>query len=99
MLLGFGLFMTPVAGSLMVLGPLGGLIAGAVGGAGVGTLISGSMALGMDREQALKYQKRLQAGEFLVTVTGTHEEVERARQIVQNTCQIDVEQFEIRKTA
>ena len=35
-LLGFGLFMIPVAGPLIVLGPLGGLIAGAISGAGVG---------------------------------------------------------------
>ena len=98
-LLGFGLFMIPVAGPLIVLGPLGGLIAGAISGAGVGALIGGLMALGMDRDQALKYQARLQAGDFLVTVAGTHEEVERARQILHDSGQTEVEQFQMRETA
>jgi hypothetical protein len=65
----------------------------------MGVLISGLMALGMDREEALKYQTPLQAGDFLVTVAGTNEEVEHARQILQNSDQIEVEQFEIRETA
>jgi predicted acylesterase/phospholipase RssA len=99
MLLGFGLFMIPVAGPLIVLGPLGGLIAGAISGAGVGALISGLMALGMDREKALKYQARLQAGDFLVTVAGTHGEVERARQILHDSGHTEVEQFQMRETA
>ena len=57
------------------------------------------MALGMDRDQALKYQARLQAGDFLVTVAGTHEEVERARQILHDSGQTEVEQFQMRETA
>src|SRR5262245_44273561 len=36
--MGFGLFLIPVAGTLIVLGPLSGLIAGAIGGAGVGAI-------------------------------------------------------------
>jgi len=78
---------------------LGGLIVGGISGAGVGVLISCLMALGMDREKALKYLALLQAGDFLVTVAGTNEEVEHARQILQNSDQIEVEQFEIRETA
>jgi hypothetical protein len=75
------------------------LIAGSISGAGMGVLISGLMALGMDREKALKYQPPLQPGDFLVTVAGTNEEVEHARQILPNSDQIEVEQFEIRETA
>lgn len=99
MLLGFGFFVLPIAGTLVVLGPLAGLIAGAISGAGMGALVSGLIALGMDREKALKYQTRLQAGEFLVTVVGTREEIERARQILQNSGQLDVEQFQMGQTA
>jgi len=33
----------------------------------------------------------LQAGEFLVTVTGTPEEVTRAREILQNSGEIELE--------
>jgi hypothetical protein len=98
-LMGFGLFLLQVSGPLIVLGPLGGLIAGAISGAGIGALVSALMTLGVDKEQALKYQERLQAGEFLVTVAGTAEEVERARQILQSTNQIEVEQFESRSVA
>ena len=44
-----------------------GLMLGAIGGAGVGAPVNGLVASGIPREQALVYQDRLQAGEFLVT--------------------------------
>jgi hypothetical protein len=90
-LMGFGLFIFPVAGTLIVLGPLAGLIAGAVGGAGVGALVNGLMALGIPKDRALKYQSRLQAGEFLVTVTGTPEEANRAKEILRNSGELELE--------
>jgi hypothetical protein len=65
----------------------------------VGALISGLMALGIDPEKASKHQARMQAGDFLVTAAGTHEEVEPARQILQTSDQIEVEQFAMRETA
>ena len=90
LLMGFGLFVIPVAGTLIVLGPLAGMIAGAVSGAGLGALVSGLMALGIPKDEALKYQARLQAGEFLVTVTGTPEEVARAREALQNSGELEL---------
>src|SRR5689334_9235067 len=57
LLMGFGLFVFPVAGTLVVLGPLSGMIAGAIGGAGIGALVNALIALGMSKEQALKYQR------------------------------------------
>ena len=83
--LGMGLFILPIAGALIVLGPLGGLIAGAISGAGVGALVSGLMTLGIPQDQALKYQERLEAGEFLVVVHGTPEEATRAHEVLQTT--------------
>ncbi|SPE59965.1 conserved hypothetical protein [Verrucomicrobia bacterium] len=94
MLLGFGFFVLPVAGTLVVLGPLAGLIAGAIGGAGIGALVNALVTLGMSREQALKYQERLQAGEFLVTVVGTSEEIESARRLIEDTDKVDVQTFQ-----
>jgi hypothetical protein len=91
LLMGFGLFVVPVAGTLIVLGPLAGMIAGAVSGAGIGALVSGLMALGIPRDQALKYEARLQAGEFLVTVTGSPEEVTRAREALQNSGEVELQ--------
>jgi len=91
LLMGFGMFVFPIAGTLIVLGPLAGMIAGAVSGAGLGALVNGLMALGIPKDRALKYQSRLLAGEFLVTVTGTPEEVTRAREILQNSGEIELE--------
>jgi len=89
--MGFGLFVLLIAGTLIVLGPLAGLIAGAISGAGIGALVNGLMALGIPKDRALKYQARLQAGEFLLFVTGTAEEVNRAKEVLQNTGEIELE--------
>jgi hypothetical protein len=82
-----GFFVFPLVGAMMVLGPLSGMIAGAIGGAGVGALINGLVASGVPRDQALKYQDRLQAGEFLVIVHGGSDETMRAHQILEGTAQ------------
>jgi hypothetical protein len=74
-----------------MLGPLAGMIAGALSGTGVGALVNGLMALGIPKDRALKYRSRLQAGEFLVTVTGTVEEVTRAREVLQNSGEVELE--------
>ena len=85
LLSGFGLFVFPVAGPLIVLGPLAGLIAGAATGAGIGALVSGLMAMGLSRDEALKAKARVEAGEFLVAVAGTPDEIARARSILEET--------------
>jgi hypothetical protein len=88
-----GFFVLPVVGALMVLGPLSGLIAGAIGGAGVGALINGLVAVGIPREQALKYQERLKAGEFLVIVHGSMAETARAHEILKGTIQTHLQVY------
>ena len=80
-----GFFVMPAVGALMVMGPLSGMIAGAIGGAGVGALVNGLVASGVPRDQALKYQERLQAGEFLVVVHGGAGEAMRAHGILEGT--------------
>jgi hypothetical protein len=80
-----GLFIFPAIGALMVFGPLAGLIAGAVGGAGVGALLNALIAMGIPRHQALKYQDRLQAGEFLVVVHAGSDQATRAHEILAQT--------------
>lgn len=89
-LLGFGFFLVPVVGPFFALGPLAGLIAGAIGGAGVGALIGALTTLGVPRDQALKYQSRLQAGEFLVIIEGTAEEADRAREALSGSGEIEI---------
>ncbi len=81
----FGFFVVPAVGALLVLGPLSGLVAGAIGGAGVGAIISGLIALGIPHDQALKYQERLQAGEFLLVVHGDPSLVQKAHDILSST--------------
>ena len=88
MLGAMGFFVMPIVGAVMVLGPLSGMIAGAIGGAGVGALINGLVASGIPRDQALKYQERLQAGEFLVVVHGSADMTTRAHEILDDATQI-----------
>ncbi len=85
MLGAMGFFVFPMVGMLMVMGPLSGMIAGAIGGAGVGALINGLVAAGIPRDQAVKYQDQLQAGEFLLVVHGSASEMARAHEILDGT--------------
>lgn len=80
-----GFFVVPVVGPLIVLGPLAGMIAGAISGAGVAALASGLVAADIPKNQAIKYQERLQAGEFLVVVHGDVLETIRAHEILEGT--------------
>jgi hypothetical protein len=91
MLGAFGFFVFPGLGALIVLGPFSGLIAGAVGGAGLGALISALVAAGVPRDQALKYQERLQAGEFLVVVHRGAEEAASAHEVLEGTSPIHLQ--------
>jgi hypothetical protein len=90
---GLAFFVFPVAGPLFILGPLAGLFAGAVGGAGVGALLAGLMSLGMDREKALRYQSHLQAGQWLLVVHAARDEVERARDVLSRTGPQEIEEY------
>ena len=80
-----GFFVIPVVGPLLVLGPLAGLIAGAIGGAGVGALVSALVVSGVPKDEALKYQTRIQAGEFLILVRGTADDIARSSEILDRT--------------
>ena len=99
LLMGFGFFVFPAAGALVALGPLAGLIAGAIGGAGIGALVNALVALGVSKDQALKYQARLQAGEFLVSVIGTSDEIRRAASLLEGTGEVEIQTFECEPNA
>ena len=86
-----GFFVFPGVGAFAAIGPLSGLIAGAVGGAGVGALLNGLAAAGIRKEEALKYQDRLKAGEFLVVVHAVADETTRAHRILADTGQTDLQ--------
>jgi uncharacterized membrane protein len=91
LLLGVGIFIIPIAGPLIVLGPIAGLVAGAIGGTAVGALAGALASLGIPKDQALKYQTRLQAGQFLVIVHGGADEIEKAHQALKDSGHIDLQ--------
>ena len=91
MLGAMGFFVLPVIGGLLIMGPLAGLVAGAIGGAGVGALVNGLVASGVPRDQAILYQERLQAGEFIVVVHGNPDEIARAHDILRDTAQMHLQ--------
>lgn len=91
LLFGFGFFLVPVVGPLFILGPLAGLVAGGIAGAGVGALISALVAMGIPKDQALKYQSRLQAGEFVLVVHGAPDVIARAQQVLSATGATEVQ--------
>jgi hypothetical protein len=91
-LTGVGLLFVPGVGPVIVAGHVAGVLAGwiegmVVGGVGaavVGGLVGALVGLGIPKEQAIKYETEIKAGKFLVLVSGTDEEIERVRQILQN---------------
>lgn len=92
-LTGVGLLFIPGVGPVVVAGHAAGVLAGWIEGmiiGGVGAAVAGGLVgalVGLDipKEQALKYETEIKAGKFMVIVSGTDEEMDRAKQILQNT--------------
>jgi uncharacterized membrane protein len=78
----FGFFVLPLVGGLVIMGPFAGLVAGAIGGAGAGALLTSLTELGVPHDHALRLQRRLQAGEFVVTVHGSAAELALAHTLL-----------------
>jgi hypothetical protein len=80
------LLVIPVVGHVIVLGPLVAALVGALEGAvlgGSGGVFVGALtSLGIPRDSVVKYENDVKAGKFLVLAQGTHQEVERAREIL-----------------
>ena len=91
-LTGAGILFIPGIGPVIVAGHIVGVLAGwiegmVVGGVGAavaGGLIGALVGLGIPKEQALKYETEIKAGKFLVLVSGTDEDLQRAQQILKN---------------
>jgi hypothetical protein len=91
-LTGVGLLFVPGVGPVIVAGHIAGVLAGwiegmivgGVGAAVAGGLVGALVGLGIPKEQALKYETEIKAGKFVVIVSGTDEEMDRAQQILQN---------------
>jgi hypothetical protein len=89
MLFGSALFIVPGIGPLLVAGPLVAWIVGALEGAavmgGLSALGAALVSIGIPRDSVLQYESNLKAGKFLLILHGTLQEVEQAKERLDNT--------------
>jgi hypothetical protein len=88
-LAGVAFIWVPGAGPLVVAGSLTsallGGVEGAVGGAAAGGVLGWLSALGIEKKHIIKYEDHLKAGNYLVVVTGSVEDLEKADSILSGT--------------
>ena len=93
-LTGVGLLFLPLAGPLIVLGPLAATIInaaqGALAGAGVGAIVGHFV----EKDRIPKYEQLIRAGSYLVVVYGTEEQVTQAEQILTDAGSTDVDRHD-----
>ena len=89
MLFGSAFFIVPGVGPLLVAGPLVAWIVGALEGAvvtgGISALGAALVSIGIPNNSVLQYEANVKAGKFLLILHGTPEEVERAKDRLDNT--------------
>ena len=89
-LAGAGVVFIPGIAPIVIAGPITGVLAGwlegtLVGGAGaaaVGGLAGALGGLGIPKHEVLKYEAKIEAGEFIILVTGSDDDVRHAKQIL-----------------
>jgi hypothetical protein len=99
----FGLFMgaafliLPGVGPIVVAGPLTAAFVagmeGAIAGTALGSLAGALVGWGVPRERALKFEKQVKGGKFLVIVRGSEEVIGRARSLLTPEAPERVEAF------
>ena len=89
MLFGSAFFFVPGVGPLLVAGPLVAWIVGALEGAaimgGMSALGAALVSIGIPQDSVLQYEESVKAGKFLLILHGTPEEVDRAKDRLDNT--------------
>lgn len=89
MLFGSAFFFVPGVGPLLVAGPLVTWIVGALEGAammgGLSALGAALASIGVPKDSILQYEASLKAGRFLLILHATPEEVERAKDRLDDT--------------
>ncbi len=88
-LVGVGFIVVPGIGPVFVAGSLAAIVLGGLEGAAMGTLGGGLfgalLGLGIGKDKLVKYQQRLEAGNYLVVAHGTRSQVEQAKNILDAT--------------
>jgi uncharacterized membrane protein len=94
LLFGSAFFAIPGIGPVLVAGPVVASIVGALENAvvvgGLSALGAGLFGMGISKDSVLEYETALRTDKFLLLVTGTTGEVERARNILAGTNSINV---------
>lgn len=89
LLLGAGFFFVPGLGPVLVAGPVIASIVAALEGAvvtgGLSAIGAGLYSLGIPKDSVLKYEVGLGAGQFLLVVHGTEDEVAKTRDLLRTT--------------
>jgi hypothetical protein len=89
MLFGSAFFFVPGLGPLLVAGPLVtwivGVLEGAVMMGGVSALGAALFSIGIPKNSVLQYEAKVKAGKFLLILHGTPQEVEHAKDHLDNT--------------
>jgi len=86
LLVGLGLVAIPAVGPIMLAGAgataLATTLAGGAIGAATGGIVGGLVGMGIPEDRARNYSDRIDQGDYLVMVTGTDEEIQRAQSIL-----------------
>ena len=89
MLFGSAFFMVPGVGPLLVAGPLVAWIVGVLQSAaimgGMSALGAALVSIGIPENSVLQYEASVKAGKFLLILHGTPQEVEHAKECLDNT--------------
>ncbi len=89
LLFGSAFFLIPGLGPVFIAGPLVAWIVGALEGAvvvgGLSALGAALVSIGIPKDSALKYERELQAGKFVLIAHGSQEDVNRARALLELT--------------
>jgi len=95
LLFGSALFFIPGIGHIVALGPVGGIIVGALENAvivgGLSALGAGLFSVGIPKDSVVKYETAVKADKFLVIVHGTGDEVRKAKEIIKTTDPVESE--------
>ena len=89
LIFGAGLFLIPGVGPVVMAGPIVSSLVGAMEGAlvvgGLSALGGALFSIGIPKDSILKFESALKADKYLVLATGTEEEIERAKSIMEST--------------